>query len=101
MFIPTDRVLRRVLKLSIAGTRGGFVRLRILLLLSEKPLNINELATRLSMDYTSIQHHIRVLQKAGLIQSPGKKYRNAYALSAALRDNRQILDELSNIGKTK
>ena len=101
VLIPTKNVLRRTLMLSIAGTRGGFFRLRILLLIKTKPYNINELSKILSMDYKSVQHHIRILEKSGLVTCSKKKYNNEYKLSTLLEANSEVFKELENMGKSK
>ena len=102
MLIPSEKILKRTLMLSLAGTRGGFARLNILLMLERKPSNINEIAKNLSIDYKTAQHHIRVLEKSGLIVSSGKKYGNNYELSALLKINKNMLKEISsNMGKSK
>ncbi len=99
--IPTEKVLKRALTLSIAGTRGGVVRLRILLMLKEKPLNTNEISKLLSVDYKTAQHHVRVLAKSGLVVSAGKRYDNAFMLSPFLRANKEILEEIAtDVGKS-
>ena len=87
--------------LNIAGTRGGLPRLHILLLIKNKPYNINELSKIFSMDYKSIQHHIRILEKSGLVTSSKKKYDNEYKLSTLLEANSEALKELENMGKSK
>ena len=101
MFIPTEKVVRRTLLLLIAGTRGGIVRLRILLLLDRKPHNINELATVLGLDYKTIQHHMRVLEKAGLVKSSRKAYGNSYLVSDMLKAHKPVMSEIRNMGKSK
>ena len=101
MFIPTKDILKRTLLMSIVGTRGGVVRLKILLLLESTSHNINELSKILSLDYKSVQHHIRVLEKSGLITPSGKKYANAYRLSSLLEAHKDVLRELKNMGKSK
>ncbi len=100
VFIPTEKVLRRTLLLLITGTRGGIVRLRILVLLDKKPRNINELAAVLQLDYKTVQHHIRVLEKANLIKSSRKAYGNTYCLSDLLKAYKSVIGELKNVGKT-
>ena len=93
MFIANDKILRRIILMSLAGTRGGPVRLKIILLLENKPSNINEISKKLGLDYKTVEHHIRVLEKSGLISSSDKKYDNAYAFRRALEDR------LNNLSK--
>ena len=99
MLIPTRKVLKRVLLLSLAGTKGGYVRMQIIMLLQKKPYNINELSKKLSLDYKTVQHHIRVLEKSNLIVSSKKKYDNSYKLSTLLLAHKDILKEIKDMGK--
>jgi len=43
------------------------MRGRILSLLKERPLNANQLAQQLSVDYRTVQHHLKVLQENQLV----------------------------------
>jgi len=102
MIIPTSHVLKRTLTLSLAGTRGGPARLRMLLMLEKNPRNVNEIAKALSMDYKTVEYHMRVLEKSGFVMSPKKKYGNAYTLSTLLALNKNILREIAgDMGKSK
>lgn len=91
-----ERVLKRVISLHIAGTRGGPLRLRILMLL-EKPHNINEIARSLEIDYKTAQHHVRVLHKLGFVVSSGSRYGKDYKIAEIIRLNRHLL----NMGKSR
>jgi len=71
----------------IAGTRGGLTRAKIIQILNETPQNANQLATRLGMDYRTIRHHLRVLEKNKLITSAGEGYGTTYFLSPTMEDN--------------
>jgi len=105
VLIPTRNVMKRALMLSLAGTRGGAARMQILSMLDRKPRNVNEISRELSVDYKSAQHHVRVLEKSGLITAAGKKYDNTYMLSTLLKAHKDVLDEISrdtrNMGKTR
>ena len=102
MFIPTEKVVRRVLMLLIAGTKGGPSRLKILFMLQARPLNINEISMELSVDYKTAQHHVRVLEKHGLIISSGKSYGNSYSISPILESSRSVLKSMiEDMGKSK
>ena len=94
MLSVSEKILQRTLKLYLSGTRGGPLRLQILMVLAETPSNINAIAKALSIDYKTAQHHIRVLEKSGLITSAGRKYDNAYTLSAVLRLNHRLVAEI-------
>ncbi len=43
------------------------MRGRIISILKERPLNANQLAERLNVDYRTIQHHLKVLQQNQLL----------------------------------
>ena len=94
VFLPTKNILKRTLLLSLTGARGGIVRLKILVMLNRKTYNINEISKNLSLDYKTIQHHIRVLEKSSLITSSRKRYANSYRLSSLLEANKDMLKEI-------
>ena len=98
MLIPTRNVLKRTLMLSLAATRGGPLRLKILMVLVKNPKNTNQIASEFFIDYKTAQHHIRVLEKSGLVVSSKNKYDNTYAPSTLLKEN---IDALKELGKTR
>lgn len=101
MIIPAPHVLKRTLTLSLAGTRGGPVRLQILLMLEKNPRNVNEIAKAMALDYKTVEYHMRVLEKSGFITSSKKKYDNTYTLSTLLALNKNILREIAgDMGKS-
>lgn len=100
MILANDRVLRRLLFMSLSGTRGGPMRAAILSMLSKKTCNTNEIAKNMDVDYKTAQHHIRVLSDMGFVSSSGKKYADGYELSAILKSNSKLLKEVfSGFGK--
>ena len=89
-------------RLAIAGTRGGLVRLDILKMVGEKPRTISELSEALSLNYKTIEYHIRVLIKSGLLVEAGKKYKNQYCLSNVMNINKEVIEEFTKkMRKTK
>ncbi len=91
-----DPHARRLLWFVFAGSRGGLNRLRIISALKEKPMNTNQLATELSLDYKAIQHHINVLKKNNLITKEGEKYGITFFISTFLEVNMETFNEISN-----
>ncbi|MBI4173834.1 MAG: winged helix-turn-helix transcriptional regulator [Candidatus Aenigmarchaeota archaeon] len=87
------------MQLAIAGTRGGPMRLRILTLLGARPVNTNQIAAALSIDYKTAEYHLRVLERSGLVASAGSKYADAFQLAPLLKQNRMALDRLIELGK--
>src|SRR5437867_8270571 len=62
-----EKHLRRLLWYLLGGTRGGPNRAEILRVLRDRPLNANQLAESLGVDYKTVQHHLRVLEEHGLV----------------------------------
>lgn len=90
-----DRDARRLLMYVFTGTRGGHTRLRIISLLSERPLNTNQLASEMGLDYKAIQHHMQVLEKNNLVTKVGEKYGAVFCLSNYLEANILALDDVA------
>jgi len=84
---------RKLLLYLFTSTRGGFTRLRIIILLLQKPLNTHQLAQELQLDYKAIQHHMQVLEKNNLVTKIGEKYGAIFHLSNFLEINIGALDE--------
>ena len=83
----SDQDIIRLLWFLFAGTRGGANRIKILDLLIKNPLNINKISEELQLDYKTIQHHMRILEKINLITRMGDKYGILYFISNYLEKN--------------
>jgi DNA-binding transcriptional ArsR family regulator len=90
------RPLKYLLGWLIAGTRGGVSRAKIIETLRETPQNANQLANSLEMDYRTIRHHLKLLEKNRIITSTGDGYGNTYFLSTELEENYGIFEEIVN-----
>jgi len=90
------RPLKYLLGWLIAGTRGGVTRAKILETLRENPQNANQLANSLEMDYRTIRHHLKILQKNRIITSAGNGYGTTYFLSPEMEENYGIFEEIMN-----
>ena len=88
-----DRETRKLLFYLFTSTRGGLTRLRIIMMLLEKPLNTHQLSQELHLDYKAIQHHMKVLEKNNMVSKIGEKYGAVYHLSNFLEINISALDE--------
>jgi DNA-binding transcriptional ArsR family regulator len=89
--------LKYLLGWLIAGTRGGGTRARIIVALKETSQNANQLATKLEMDYRTIRHHLRVLEKNRIITAVGEGYGITYFLSPAMEENYGVFEEILEI----
>ena len=87
--------IRRILWYVLAGTKGGPTRVKILMLLRERPYNINQLSSTLKMDYKTILHHIKILEENKIIYSDEKKYGTIYFISQVINQNMQTFEEIS------
>jgi len=95
-----DPSAKRLFWYLFAGTRGGDTRIKIIILLKDKPYNTNRLAEALGLDYKAIQHHLNVLEKNNLITRQGEKYGIMFFISTYLEVNMDAFDEICNrIGK--
>lgn len=77
--IPEKQTLSRMTELY--KLFGDETRLRILLLLSEAELCVNDLAKLLSMTDSAVSHQLRVLKQGRLIQSERNGKTVVYALA--------------------
>ncbi|NOZ58135.1 MAG: winged helix-turn-helix transcriptional regulator [Euryarchaeota archaeon] len=94
--------MKRLLWWLLAGTRGGETRAMILRLLKQRPYNANQLTRELGVDYKTVRHHLRVLQKNRIIVARGERYGRLYFLSPQMEENIHVLEEIwSKIGKSK
>ena len=92
--MANDPDAKRLLWFIFAGSRGGLTRLKIVSKLKENPLNTNQLANELGLDYKAIQHHIKVLEKNNLITKAGEKYGVMFFISTFLEVNMETFDEI-------
>jgi len=85
----------------LLSTSGGVNRGRIIELLREKPMNAHEISDALKLDYKTVRHHLRVLEKNNLVTSAGG-YGKMYFISEMLEANMEYFDEIwDEIGKNK
>jgi predicted transcriptional regulator len=92
--MPADPYAKRLLWFVFMGSKGGLNRMRIISVIRERPLNANQLAKELDLDYKAIQHHIGVLEKNNLITRVGEKYGATYFISTFLEVNLVAFDEI-------
>jgi predicted transcriptional regulator len=100
--MANDPNTKRLMWFLFAGSRGGLNRLKIITTLKETPLNTNQLAKDLGLDYKAIQHHIKVLEKNNMITRMGEKYGITYFISVFLEANIETFEEiLRKLDKSK
>jgi DNA-binding transcriptional ArsR family regulator len=89
-----DPNTKRLLSFLFTGTRGGNNRLRIMLLLAEKPLNTHQIAKELELDYKAIKFHLGVLEKNNMVSRAGERYGTIFILSTFLEYNIDAFNEI-------
>jgi DNA-binding transcriptional ArsR family regulator len=66
------------------GTRGGPNRLRLLEALERSPANAHQLAESLRLDYRTVRHHLKLLERSGAVTRPvGDAYATPYEICAS------------------
>lgn len=93
--MANDPYAKRLLWFVFAGSRGGLNRLRLVSVLKNTPLNANQLAKEMGLDYKAIQHHVRVLEKNNIVTKVGEKYNVTYFVSSFLEANMESFDEIA------
>lgn len=89
-----DLELKRVLWYVLGGARGGENRARMIHELSLRPMNMNQLAERLGVDYRTVMHHVQVLKSNSLVVSQGDRYGAMYFLSPRLQASMAMFEEV-------
>ena len=89
-----DPYAKRLLWFVFAGSKGGLNRIRLISVIRKTPLNANQLAKELGLDYKAIQHHLNVLTKNNLITKVGDKYGATFFISTFLEINIETFDEI-------
>jgi DNA-binding transcriptional ArsR family regulator len=88
----------RLLWWLFAGSTGAQTRFQVLDAIKNQPRNAQQLSQLLDLDYTTVRHHLRVLEQNRLVITEGDKYGKLYFLSDPMEANWQKLIEI--IAKT-
>ncbi|MDG6900758.1 MAG: winged helix-turn-helix transcriptional regulator [Nitrososphaerota archaeon] len=91
-----DQDLKRLLWYVLGGARGGENRARIIHELKNRPMNLNQLAEKLGVDYRTVVHHANVLKANSLVVVEGEKYGAMYFVSPRLQAGMDIFAEISS-----
>lgn len=66
------------------SSAGGPTRLRLVRALRAEPRNAQQLSVELKLDYTTVRHHLKVLQRSRLLEVGGDGYGQVYFLAPGL-----------------
>jgi len=87
--------MRKVLWWLIGGSRGGRNRLRIITTLDEEPMNANQLADDLDLNYKTVRHHLELLEDNDVVTTMGGDYGTMYFLSDRMAANMDVLESVA------
>lgn len=62
-------------------------------------MNANRLSKELGMDYTTVRHHLDVLEGSGVLEAVGDRYGTVYCVSGRLADKEALARILEETGK--
>jgi DNA-binding transcriptional ArsR family regulator len=92
----------RLLWWLFVGSAGAKTRVQVLLAIKEEPRNALQLAQKLVLDYTTVRHHLKVLEKNGIVVTEGDKYGRVYFVSDAMEFHWKSLESiLEKTGRAK
>ena len=87
--------MKQVLWYILAGTRGGYNRIRIIDAIKDRPYNANQLSEKLDMDYRTIRHHLKVMTDNNILARPrGGSYGSMYFLSGMMENHMGTFEEI-------
>lgn len=78
----------------LASSRGAETRVRLLRAIEARPRNPNQLAEALEMDYTTIRHHLDVLEENNVVTASSDDYGAVYLLTDQVRANWTTVEEI-------
>lgn len=70
-------------------------------LLVASPMNANQLASSLSVNYRTVSHHLKVLTESKLVEAQGPRYGQVYFPTSLLSDNIAVYREVVNDKKAE
>jgi DNA-binding transcriptional ArsR family regulator len=81
---PRMEAFERLLWCLFAGSVGARSRVEIVFALKERPRNAQQLSEQLGLDYTTVRHHLSVLERNKILLTEGEKYGRIYFVSEAM-----------------
>jgi len=79
--------VKRIIWWVFTGSRGGPNRAKLVVAVKEQPMNANQIAVNLGMDYKTVRHHLNVLVKNHMLIPVGEGYGAMYFVSPELEQN--------------
>lgn len=89
--IKPDKQMQEEFSSVFTGMSGRYTRLRIVCAITEYPMNSLELSKKLKLDYKTVQHNIKVLEKNNFLRRKGEGYGDLFFPSELLTSNLSTL----------
>ena len=74
----------RLLWWLFAGSAGAKTRAHVIEAVRREPRNAQQLSLALNLDYTTVRHHLKVLEQNHIVITEGDSYGKLYFLSDAM-----------------
>ena len=84
----------RLLWWLFAGSAGASTRKLVIFSIKEEPRNAQQLSIALKLDYTTVRHHLKVLESNRLVLTEGDKYGKVYFISDSMEAHWDKLREI-------
>lgn len=85
--IKEDLHAKELFSSVFTGMSGRYTRMKIICAITEEPMNALELSKKISVDYKTIQHNIKVLESNNLIIRTGTGYGDLFFPSELISSN--------------
>lgn len=83
-FVVSLDSFERLLWWLFAGSAGARTRALVLFSLRDEPKNAQQLSQSLHLDYTTVRHHLRVMETNKIVLAEGDKYGRVYFVSEGM-----------------
>ena len=100
-FVVTMDSFERLLWWLFAGSAGAKTRALVLYNLRQEPKNAQQLSQSLHLDYTTVRHHLRVLEANKIVLAEGDKYGRVYFVSENMESHWATLEGILKRSRTK
>jgi len=91
----------RLLWWLFAGSAGASTRGAIIFAIREEPRNAQRLSELLKLDYTTVRHHLKVLQENKIVVTEGDTYGKLYFVSESMEAHWGKLEEILKRSKRR
>jgi DNA-binding transcriptional ArsR family regulator len=91
----------RLLWWLFAGSAGAGTRAIVLAAIRGEPRNAQQLSEALGLDYTTIRHHLKVMEQNRIVVTEGEAYGRMYFVSEAMEAHWASLQTILQRAKKK